>query len=377
MKSSKKTILVIGHSLNEERQRSLFETRQFKDYNISLAVPKFWNKEENKPYVQGGIQVIPLNGLFLGNFTRYVLLGLKKLIEKIKPNLIYLQAEPWSAMAICCSRLSKKTKIPLIIYSYENLEKVYKRREKKYFGLSKLTEKYVLKHTKGILAGNSDAKKIILKNGFKGKIKVLPISGIDEKKFKKFKYSTKKNFGVEKKKVVLYLGRMIKEKGIEDIFESIPFVLRKLKNVIFLFVGSGDYLEKAKDFAIKNNITHYVKFLKDVDYSEVPKIMNAADLFISPSQKTPYWEEQFGFAIAGALSCGLPVISTKTGAIPEFFGKYSYLVKERDPKELSENIINVIKKDFKKEGYEGEYSLDNVAKNTIKFFKEICPDLIK
>lgn len=370
MKSSKKTILIIGHSLNEERQRALFETKQFKDYNIYLIPPKFWNKEENKPYKRENIQVIPLKGLFLGNFTKYVLLGLKKLIKKIKPDLIYLQAEPWSMMAVYLSRLSKKTKIPLILYSYENLEEVYKRRERKYFGLSKPLEKYVLKNAKGILAGNNDAKRIILKNGFKGKIKVLPISGIDEKSFKKFKHSTKKFFDLENKKVVLYLGRMTKEKGIEDVLKSIPTVLRKLKNIVFLFVGSGDYLEKAKDFVIKNNLADHVKFLKDVDYQEVPKIMNAADLFVSPSQKTPYWKEQFGFAIASALSCGLPVISTKTGAIPEFFGKYAYLIKERNPKELSENIIKVIKNDFKKKKYDGKYSLDNIAKNTIKFFKE-------
>jgi len=371
MISSKKCILVIGHSLNEERQKSLFETKQFKNYKLYLIVPEKWKNQRNRPKIKNNIQVIPLKTLFEGNFTRYLTLGLNKWIKEIKPDLIYLQAEPWSVMAIYCSMLSKRYKIPLILYSFENLRTVYDRRNKRYFGLLKPLEKFVLRNTKGIIAGNNAAKKIIVENGFNGKIEVLPISGIDKKSFKKFRYSTKRLFNLENKKVVLYLGRITEEKGIKDILQSIPIVLKKLNNVVFLFVGSGDYLEEANNFVIKNNIVNNVKFLKDVEYQKVPEIMNAADLFVSPSRKTLYWEEQFGFAVAGALSCNLQVISTKTGAIPEFFGKYSHLIEESHPKKLSEKIIKIIKKDLKKKRYDGIYSLNNVAKKTIKFFEKI------
>jgi len=64
-------------------------------------------------------------------------------------------------------------------------------------------------------------------------------------------------------------------------------------------------------------------------------MMNAADVFVYPSQRAKYWAEQFGFSIPEALSCGLRVITTKSGAIPEFFGKYVHLIEPKNSEQLA------------------------------------------
>jgi glycosyltransferase involved in cell wall biosynthesis len=377
MSIHKKTLLVVGHSLNEERQKALFRNKEFSDWNVHLAVPEIWNSNENKSCREEKIHITSLKTLFSGNFTRYFLVGLNNLINKINPDLIYLQAEPWSVMAIYCAILSRKTKIPLVLYSYENLKKVYERRNKKYLGLWKPLEKFVLRNSKGIIAGNLDAKKIILENGFKKRIEILPISGIGNNFYKytlKRIKELKKTYGLENKKVVLFLGRLTAEKGVEEILDSVETVSNEVPEVLFLFVGSGDYSEKAKSFVKKRKIGQYVKFIENIDYEKVPHIMNIANLFVYPSRKTPYWEEQFGFSIPEALSCKVPVISTNTGAIPEFFGKYIKVLNEQDSKNLARSTIKILKKGSAQEIYKGEYSLENVARKTAKFFKQICSD---
>lgn len=363
---NRKRILIIGHSSNEPRQKWLFESKEFEEFDILMVVPKIWTNKENKEYQNKNLKIKVLPTLFNGQIGRYILIGLGRIINNFNPDLIYYQGEPWSLESVQCAFYAKRKKIPLVLYTFENLEKVYERRDRKYLGLLKLFEYYTLKITKTIIAGNESAKNILLKRGFKNNIVILPISGINDKLFFK-KNNFKRENKFKNKKVVLYLGRIVEEKGIDEILESVKSVSEKVRNVLFVFVGSGNLLGHSKKFVNANNLNNFVNFIEEVPYTEVPDLMNSSDLFIYPSRKTPYWEEQFGFSIAEALSCGLPVISTKTGAIEEWFGKYITLIEERDSKNLSINIIKLLNKRTNK--YKNEFSLKNVAeklKNILK-----------
>jgi len=234
-----KRILVVGHSSGEERQRKLFETGDFKKVEVYIGVPEIWGKNRYLAKKYGNVQIIPLKTSNKNKITRYTLSGLEAEVGKIKPELIYYQAEPWSMIVSQSAKISKKYNIPLVVYSFENLKEVYQRRNRRYMWLNVPFEKYLLRNIKAVLAGNESAKNIIRKNGFRGPIKVLPISGIDTFRFKKFKKSTKKVYGLEKKKVVLFLGRIEREKGIYTILESMPLVCKEVSNALFLFVGSG------------------------------------------------------------------------------------------------------------------------------------------
>ncbi len=62
------------------------------------------------------------------------------------------------------------------------------------------------------------------------------------------------------------------------------------------------------------------RLVSDVKYSQMPSIYQSADLFFLPSRTTPTWEEQYGMALIEAMACGLPVITSNSGAIPEVVG---------------------------------------------------------
>ena len=350
-----KKILVIGHSSAEERQKRLFLNKEFSKIKIFIIVPENWGGNKFVYEHKKNITIIPLKTFNSGKINWYILNGINSWVRKINPDIIYYQGEPWSFMALKCAIISKIKKIPLFVYTFENLQQVYNRRDKKFFYFNRLLEFFVLKNTKGIIAGNKDAKKLIKKRGFKGKIFILPISGISENLFN--------NLNKKDKTKMLFVGRVVKEKGIDEIFDALKDFKGKNKDFVLEIIGDGEdriYFEKkSMNLGLRNN----VHFIGQKEYSSIPKYMKGTKIFFYPSRRSPFWEEQFGFSIAEALSCGCEIITTKTGAIPEWFGNWVWLVDEKSPKQ----IISCLKKIFKgekKNTYKGEYSLVAVAKKT-------------
>ena len=129
---------------------------------------------------------------------------------------------------------------------------------------------------------------------------------IDLKKFKPLK-NAKQMVGWKDKFVVLFVGRLVPEKGIRELLESVK---RWNKNITLAIIGAGPYEDDIKKLESKSE---NLQFLGRKEPSELPKYYSAADLLIVPSTH----EEGFGRVIIEALACGTPVIGSNRGAIPE------------------------------------------------------------
>ena len=152
------------------------------------------------------------------------------------------------------------------------------------------------------------------------KIVVIPY-GVDLSRFKPVKHSH------NHRPLILTVARLEKEKGMEDI-ES---VAESLPQYDFLIIGRGAYAPTGANIRTSS-----------VPYSEIHKVYQKADLFFFPSRTTPTWEEQYGMALIEAMACGLPVVTTDSGAIPEVVGDTGIILKEADVKEMSRTIFYLI-----------------------------------
>lgn len=117
----------------------------------------------------------------------------------------------------------------------------------------------------------------------------------------------KKQIGFSDQFIVSFFGRLVEEKGIRQLLESLKFANKKIKILVY---GEGPLLElvlKAeKEF--KNLV-----YMKTISPNKLPLHYSAADIVIMPSVH----EEGFGRVAAGALLCGTPVIASNRGALPE------------------------------------------------------------
>lgn len=172
--------------------------------------------------------------------------------------------------------------------------------------------KWTLKNADKILVLTEGIKKSLISIWIQeGKINVYHY-WVDQNIFNKIK-DAKKKLGWEGMFIALFVGRLIEVKGVDTIFR----LAKDLRQITFVIAGAGPLTyqsqEKARHF--KN-----VLFLGKVDNKDLPFYYSAADVLLIPSKiiKQEY-EEGIPRVMIEALSCGLPVITTPAGGIPDVF----------------------------------------------------------
>ncbi len=145
---------------------------------------------------------------------------------------------------------------------------------------------------------------------------------------------------------VLFVGRLEPRKGIQTIIEAIPEVRRVVPNVEFILVGSdtqtgpnGTSMRQTLEMDLKKqNCLEFVRFIPHVDLMDMPAYYRSADLCVIPSiyDNAPY-------TCIEALSCGKPVIVSRSGGTKEYVEENvtGLTVPANDAKALSTAIITL------------------------------------
>lgn len=184
--------------------------------------------------------------------------------------------------------------------------------------------KWTLLNSQEILVLTAGIKKSLIKIGVPEEKLTVYHYWVDQQVFSPVK-DAKKEVGWEDKFVVLFVGRLIGIKGVMKIFN----LADKLKSVTFAVIGSGPLSDELKQKAENNS---NVQFLGKVNNKDLPIYYSASDLLLIPSKviKQEY-EEGIPRVMIEALSCGLPVVATRSGGIPDVFSdKIGMLVADNN-----------------------------------------------
>jgi glycosyltransferase involved in cell wall biosynthesis len=142
---------------------------------------------------------------------------------------------------------------------------------------------------------------------------------------------------------VLFIGRIHEEKGIFDLLEAFSQVRATIPNVQLKLVGSGPQLEDIKNRIQASPLLQTCEVLGTVKNRDLPPLLRAAAIFACPSQSNRKWEEYVGMTNIQAMACGVPVVTTRSGAIPEYVPESAgILVSERSPTALAEAILTLL-----------------------------------
>ncbi len=188
------------------------------------------------------------------------------------------------------------------------------------------------------IAVTQRAKEALMLEGVsEARIDVVPM-GVDLNVFK----PDKKNIERDREKigigndeiVVLFIGRMVWEKGIYDLIHAATGVIRddsiKERFVRFLIIGKGPELDGVHKRITDLGIGSHVTLLEEYPYHYMHRLHNLSDIFVLPSISTRDWQEQFGMVLIESMACGKPVISTRSGSIPEVVGDDGILIQPND-----------------------------------------------
>ena len=193
-----------------------------------------------------------------------------------------------------------------------------------------------------IIAPSLGIKKIINREyKTKTEIEVVPNS-IDIKNFRKgLDLSTPRIFSRLKPnyKIILYTGRVAKEKNIEFIIKAFKLAVVKYPECYLLIVGGGPALEKLQRLSVKLGLVGQVIFTGMVPYSQIKRFYNFADFFITASKT-----EVHPLVLLEAMASGLPMIALDAIGTSDIIepGHTGYIVRD-DITEFSEKILYLLK----------------------------------
>lgn len=110
--------------------------------------------------------------------------------------------------------------------------------------------------------------------------------------------------------LVVSVSRLIGLKGVRVVIEALAGLPERVRYAV---VGEGPEEKNLRAQAEQAGVAHRVKFMGRVRHADLPRVLSQCDLFVQPS----IGEEAFGISVVEAMACGLPVLASDNGGLPE------------------------------------------------------------
>jgi glycosyltransferase involved in cell wall biosynthesis len=267
-----------------------------------------WPRNYNYRYkILPGIPLKTSLGILKEIEVQNLNLSIIKELVLSKPHVLiledYTSPTTWFALAI-----AKLLKIPLIYWT-EGVKE-----PKSVLGVitRPLRILFVKKSNAVIVPGRLSKGHVISLGANAEKVFIAP-NAIDNELFIKLsgKYQLRKEelksqLELKGKFVILYVGRLAEEKGVRSLLEAYGKLKSEISGIALVIVGYGELRDALQKLCQTKKIGDVIFTGAVVDYKQVIRYYSMANVFVLPTL-----EDVWGFVINEAMTCGLPIISTK------------------------------------------------------------------
>lgn len=208
------------------------------------------------------------------------------------------------------------------------------------------------------------------------KLRVIP-NGVNPENFKVKQHRTSRNnFAAPNEKIVFYVGRLVREKGVQVLLDAAPKVLSRQPNTKFIIAGKGPHMEALRHQVAQLNIANRVYFTGYIDDDIRNSLYSWSDVAVFPSLYEP-----FGIVALEAMAARTPVIVSDTGGLSEIVihGVDGLKFYPGNPNSLADMILKIfyepgLAQRLKERAYqkvEQHFNWRHIAEATLNVYREV------
>ncbi|MBN2304258.1 MAG: glycosyltransferase family 4 protein [Anaerolineae bacterium] len=308
-------------------QRKLEEMAHYEDLDLRVLVPSGWRDPDRglipleRAHVEGyDLRVAPIR--FNGHFHLHYYPQFGREVQRFRPDIVHIDEEPYNLATWHALRIARRAGVKSLFFSWQNILRQYPLPVR-------LGERWTLNHVDHAIMGTRSAAEVWEAKGYRGPYAVIPQFGVDPDLFTPPDRSRRGGTFV-----VGFVGRLVEEKGGALLLDA----LAQLNGVWQL-----DILGDGPQKAALNAQARQLRFADRVTFGSLPSVRmpgyyQGIDALAVPSLTRENWKEQFGRVIVEAMACGVPVIGSNSGAIPDVIEDAGLIFPEGDVTALADRL---------------------------------------
>jgi glycosyltransferase involved in cell wall biosynthesis len=344
MSRRKIKILTIGHSYVVALNRAIVrEVARHRDFEVTVAAPSFIHGDLHDLVLEPEPEGSPLRLVRLGarwsrciHVFHYHTRPLRRLIRNNEFDLVHAWEEPYVYAGYQIARNLAEIRVPFSFWTAQNLQKNYPPPFRSF-------ERATLARAQGWMACGRLVYDEMRKRGYpaeRGRILAMAVDTavfqpIDDSR----RMALRRGLGLQPP-VIGYSGRLTEDKGLDVLMKAMERIGGE-RPWNLLLLGGGPLEKTIHDWANARGWNGRVRIVL-AKHQEVPSFLGAMDLLVAPSQTTSHWKEQFGRMLIEAFACGVPVIGSDSGEIPQVIGGVGRVVGEKDVEGWATAIVELL-----------------------------------
>jgi phosphatidylinositol alpha-1,6-mannosyltransferase len=127
----------------------------------------------------------------------------------------------------------------------------------------------------------------------------------------------RRRYGLGGRRWLLSVARLTRHKGVDTGIQILAQLAQDYPDLAYVVVGSGEDLPTLEKLAGDLGVGDRVSFLTNVPDSDLPALYNCAEIYLGLSRTLDRRVEGFGISLVEASACGIPVLASRTGGIPD------------------------------------------------------------
>lgn len=318
-------VLMLSKALvNGVYQKKLEELAKLPEIELLAIVPPYWH-ETRVGVVQlerrytAGYELVVEPMWFNGHHHIHWYPGLARHVRRFRPDILHVDEEPYNLVTFHATLLGRLYRACVVFFTWQNL---YRRYPPPFSWFERVNYRLAA----AAVAGSQEAAAVLRRKGYRGPLEVIPQFGVDPELFRPMP--------VERSPLptIGFVGRLVPEKGADLLLHALA---RMRTRAVAQIVGSGSERSRLELLATSLGVRDRVTFRGSVAPALMPQTLNMFDVLVVPSRTRRNWKEQFGRVIIEAMACGVPVVGSDSGEIPQVIGDAGLVFPEDDAQALA------------------------------------------